>query len=179
MMKFKIDPSVAYTDTDSVFTTDLTPFLDVISNELGDFKDEMNGVMIQEGVFLGIKQYGYWYFNKEGVRVVKTVYAGVKRDSLTFEQILELKDNKEITVKNDNRFFKSLNNLNIQIKSTVTNIKQNNDKTLVGNEYLPKNINLLKTKNSIIKTLGLTLLKGLTKLVKKNKRYLISIKTLL
>ena len=76
-------------------------------------------------------------------------------------------------------FLYYLNNLNIQIKSTVTNIKQNNDKTLVGNEYLPKNINLLKTKNSIIKTLGLTLLKGLTKLVKKNKRYLISIKTLL
>lgn len=136
---------------------------------MGDFKDEMNGLIIQEGVFLGIKQYGYWYFNKDGERVVKTVFAGVKRDSLTFDQILDLKNNKQITVKNDNRFFKSLNDLNIKIKSTFTNIKQNNDKILVGNEYLPKHINLLKSNNSILEKLGLTLFKGLKKLVKNVK----------
>ena len=43
----------------------------------------------------------------------------------------------ELTVQNKDRFFKSLNKLTIQIKSTQTTIKQNNDKKLVNNEYIP------------------------------------------
>ena len=166
MMKYKINPAVTYSDTDSVFTTDIEPFNDVMSNELGDFKDEMAGVIIQEGVFLGIKQYGYWFFDQEGNKVVKTVFAGVKRDSLTFEQILELKEGGQIVVLNKNRFFKSLANFSIQIKSTNTTIKQSNDKKLVNNEYLPKNIYFTRSDNSFFENLKVAVLKSYDRLVK-------------
>ena len=38
-MKYKLDPEVVYSDTDSIFTTDKTPFENIISKDLGDFKD--------------------------------------------------------------------------------------------------------------------------------------------
>ena len=63
MMFFKLNPAVVYSDTDSIFTSDPEPFKDITSAKLGDFKDELNGLVIEEGCFLGIKQYGYWYFN--------------------------------------------------------------------------------------------------------------------
>lgn len=73
----------------------------------------------------------------KGEKVVKTVFAGVTRDSLTYEQIVSMLNGAELTVQNKDRFFKSLNKLTIQIKSTQTTIKQNNDKKLVNNEYIP------------------------------------------
>lgn len=54
MIPFKIDPNTLYTDTDSIFTTkpiDLT----LLGDQLGQMKDEMNGILIEEGLFLGPK----------------------------------------------------------------------------------------------------------------------------
>ena len=64
MLPYKQLECVVYTDTDSFFTTDLKPFSHIISAELGDFKDELNGLIISKGIFLGIKQYCYQYFNE-------------------------------------------------------------------------------------------------------------------
>ena len=65
MLPYKQLECVVYTDTDSFFTTDLKPFSHIISAELGDFKDELNGLIISKGIFLGIKQYCYLYFNED------------------------------------------------------------------------------------------------------------------
>ena len=42
MMQFKVLECVVYSDTESIFTTDLKPFLGLLSDNLGDFKDELN-----------------------------------------------------------------------------------------------------------------------------------------
>lgn len=56
-----------------------------IGSELGLMKDELNGLTIKEAYFLGIKKYGYQYYYKNNQLIKKKyVFAGVKRDSLTF-----------------------------------------------------------------------------------------------
>lgn len=57
MMVFKLNVATCYTDTDSLFVTDLTPFKDFLSKALGYFKDELDGLVIEEAEFVGIKQY--------------------------------------------------------------------------------------------------------------------------
>jgi len=52
--------NIYYSDTDSIFTDKPLPD-NLIGNNLGLMKDELNGSIIKEAYFLGIKQYGYWY----------------------------------------------------------------------------------------------------------------------
>ena len=47
-------------------------------------KDELNGNVIGEAYFLGNKQYGYYYYDKNNNYVGKSVFAGIPRNSLTF-----------------------------------------------------------------------------------------------
>ena len=95
MRPFKLDPSCAYSDTDSVFTNDT---LGIIKRgkEIGLFKDELDGLTIEKGIFLGIKQYGY-YYQKDNAKVEKSVFAGVKRYSLTYANIIRLKNHEKIS----------------------------------------------------------------------------------
>lgn len=60
--KNKDNIDLYYTDTDSIFTGGPLP-PSLISKELGFMKDELNGSVINEAYFLGIKQYGYTYSN--------------------------------------------------------------------------------------------------------------------
>jgi DNA polymerase type B, organellar and viral len=60
MMDFILDEGVAYTDTDSNFTTNKIN-KKFIGNDLGLMKNELKGNIIDEAYFLGIKQYGYTY----------------------------------------------------------------------------------------------------------------------
>jgi hypothetical protein len=140
MIPFKIDPKTLYTDTDSYFTT--TPINpELLGDQLGVMKDEMKGIVIQEACFVGPKKYGYWYIDKDGNRIEKSVFAGVPRNSLTFNQIKAIFNGEIVTINVDNRFFKSFKNLNIDIKNTFITIKNTNDKTLLNNEYFPIKIN--------------------------------------
>ena len=82
MMQYKVLDCVVYSDTDSLFTTDLTPFLHLIGKELGEFKDELEGLVIDRAIFLGIKQYGFQYTDTNGITITKSVFAGVKRNTL-------------------------------------------------------------------------------------------------
>jgi len=68
MIYYKLLPGTVYTDTDSIFTTDILSE-HLIGDQLGEMKDEMNGIMIEEGLFLGLKKYGYWYFDKDGNKI--------------------------------------------------------------------------------------------------------------
>jgi hypothetical protein len=140
MIPFKMDPNTLYTDTDSIFTLKpIDPRL--LGNGLGLMKDEMNGLVIKEALFLGPKQYGYWYLDQEGNMIEKSVFSGVSRNSLTFGELIKIHEGKEITKLIPNRFYKSFNSLNIDIKDTSITIKKNNNKLLVNNQYLPININ--------------------------------------
>lgn len=142
MMPYKLDPSCVYSDTDSVFTKDVLKIINE-GTELGEFKDELNGIRIEEGTFLGIKQYGYKYKLPNGKTIEKSVFAGVQRDSLTYKQIQKLSKGRILTVESKLRFNKCFNKLNISITKVNLNIKQKAAKPLVNNEYLPLNIDLI------------------------------------
>lgn len=82
MFPYLLLPFVLYSDTDSIFTSSpIDPIL--IGKEIGKFKDEMNGLIIQEAIFLGPKRYGYWFFDKNNKRIERSVYAGLERNSIT------------------------------------------------------------------------------------------------
>jgi len=122
MIPYKLDPNTLYTDTDSYFTT--TPIdPSLLGDQLGLMKDEMKGILIQEAFFLGPKKYGYWYIDEIGNKVEKSVFSGVPRDSLTFEEIRNIFKGGTITKNISNRFFKSFKNLSINIKDTKITIK--------------------------------------------------------
>ena len=65
---------------------------------------------------------------------------GIKRNSISFEDIESLYKGCKITRTIHNRFFKSLVNLNIAIKDTKVTIEFNPDKKLVNNQYIPLNV---------------------------------------
>lgn len=140
MIPFKIDPNTLYTDTDSAFTSSpINPIL--LGDQLGQMKDEMKGIIINEALFLGPKKYGYWYLDVNNNKIEKSVFAGVPRDSLSFNEIKSISNGNVVTKNVSNRFFKDFSNLNIDIKNTFITIKNSNDKTLLNNEYLPIVIN--------------------------------------
>jgi hypothetical protein len=156
MMPYKLDPTCAYSDTDSVFTKDSLGIIKE-GKELGLFKDELNGINIKNATFLGIKQYGY-QFEQNNNLIDKSIFAGVPRNSLAYSQILELKHGKTIESASKLRFYKSFLDLNIKIKEVNVKVKKNNSKVLVNNKYVPLNINLVNNKslfNQVIKLLRL------------------------
>jgi hypothetical protein len=105
-------------------------------------KDELDGLTIKEGYFFGIKQYGYWYIDKEN-KIEKSVFAGIKRDSLTFNEIKNIFNGNIIIKDIPIKFYKSLEILNIKIKSSTTTILFNTDKILVNNFTLFEFIKLI------------------------------------
>ena len=139
MNKFKQNSNIIYTDTDSIITTEPLPN-EVLGNEIGMFNDELNGNVIEEIYVLGIKQYGYYYFDN-GVKVEKSVWAGIRRDSLTFSEIESLYKGSKIVKKSEGRFYKSISDLSISIKDTHTTLEYNPHKRVNDNNYLDININ--------------------------------------
>lgn len=152
MIPFKIDSETVYTDTDSIFTTKPLP-ANLIGKGLGLMKDELNGLVIKQAYFLGIKEYGYWYLDSNNNRVEKSVWAGITRDSLSFQEIENLFKGIKIVKLIPNRFYKSLINLNISIKSINTSIMFNCHKKLVNNNYLPNHIFNAKYKHNLFSKL--------------------------
>ena len=136
MNQFKQDPNIIYTDTDSLLTTSK---LDdsLIGKDLGQFKDELDGLLIKEIYVLGVKQYGYYYINKDGLRIERSVWAGVARDSLTFHEIKQLFNGEVLTKNIYNRFYKSTTNLSIAIRDVKLTIQALPHKKLEGNNYKP------------------------------------------
>ena len=140
MIPYIFDDSVVYTDTDSIFTTKPLPS-HLIGNGLGEMKDELSGLIIEEGIFIDIKIYGYWFYDEDSKRVERSVISGVERNTVSFEELKEVFNGKTITRTVESRFFKDLKILSIKINSTQVTIKNTNPKKIVNNEYLPIIIN--------------------------------------
>ncbi len=163
MMPYRLDPNTLYTDTDSIFTTKELPS-HLIGSDLGLMKDELKGCFIKQAYFLGIKRYGYWFIDSNNNRVEQSVFAGVTRNSITFDEIISLFKGGSLSKFVPNRFYKSFKDLNISIKSVNVTVKMNHDKILIDNNYIPTNVfNLnheldsrsyfLKLKNKLIRFL--------------------------
>jgi hypothetical protein len=76
MMKYKtlFTDHIYYSDTDSIFT-DIELPKEMVGNELGQMKDvltKMKTNIIDKALFLGNKQYGLSYYNKEKSVVIES-----------------------------------------------------------------------------------------------------------
>jgi hypothetical protein len=140
MIPFKIHPDTLYTDTDSAFTTSqMDPSL--IGKELGLMKDELKGLLIEEAYFVGPKKYGYWLLDRDGTRIEESVFSGVPRNSLSFNEVKSIFEGQTIIKNVSNKFYKSFTNLNITIKDINITIKNTNIKLLQNNLYYPIVVN--------------------------------------
>lgn len=133
MNRIKQLPTVIYSDTDSA---------EMIGNDLGMFKDELGGCIIQEIYVLGIKQYGFWYLDKQGNKVEKSVWAGYTRDSISFDEIKQIYSGKTLQKVVDNRFFRSLEDLTVTIKPVKLTLQFKPQKVLIDNEYLAPTVGI-------------------------------------
>lgn len=140
MIQFKLNNSIYYSDTDSIFT-DKPLDANLIGKDLGLMKDELNGLLIKEAYFLGIKKYGYWYLDENGNRIEKSTIAGIPRDSVSFDEIKDLVKGKTITRDINNSFYHDFTKLDINIKSHKVTISFTPDKKLINNEYKAPIIN--------------------------------------
>lgn len=147
MMPYKLDPTCAYYDTDSLFTKDSLGLIK-LGKELGMFKDELGGIPVKEAIFLDIKQYGYRYI-KDTQIIEKSVFAGIPRDNLHYNDILMKGDTIELGIKT--RFFKSLTNLTISVKEIKTSLTYKPSKELIDNHFIPLNIDLIGQPNGKLK----------------------------
>ena len=143
MMKYKMlliksGINLYYTDTDSIFVDkELPPHL--IGDSLGLMKDELKGGTILKAYFLGIKKYGYLDRND----LVHSVFSGVQRNSLTWDEIEQIANGLTIVKTSPPRFFKNIHNLNINIENNLeTSIIFKTRKQLLNNKYLPIKINI-------------------------------------
>lgn len=165
MIPFKVNGSVVYSDTDhchgndSIFTTNKLEDK-FIGKELGYMKDELNGLIIKEAYFLGIKKYGFHYhdnghyLDKDNNLITRSTFAGIQKDSLTFEEIIKLAQGSTLIKEIPLRFYKSLKNLSINIDSTHVSITRSLDKLLINNNYIPLNLVLPpKINNSFLQYL--------------------------
>lgn len=152
MMKYKTIPGYEayYSDTDSIFLNKPLP-KEMIGEELGQMKDELNGNIISKAYFLSIKQYGYQFTDiKTNKLISKSVFAGVERDSLTFEEVINIFNGKTITKNIETKFYKSFTKLNITVlNNRKLNINNNSNKLLLNNKYLPSHTTNLEIFNLI------------------------------
>jgi len=141
MLLVKLGINLYYTDTDSIFIDKEIP-KNLIGSELGQLKDELKGGYIKKAYFLGIKKYGYIDNSDQ----IHSVFSGVERNSLTWNEIELISKGVTIVKPSPARFFKNLsdlNNLNIDIKTNLeTSIEFKTRKTLLNNRYLPIKINI-------------------------------------
>jgi hypothetical protein len=155
MIPYKLMEGTAYSDTDCIFTTNTLPD-HLVGKELGKMKDELEGNTISEAYFFGIKQYGFYFEDSQGNRVERSVFAGVERNSIPWNEVVDLFNGKTLTkIKND-VFFKSMKSLNIKIQDRTLNIKFKPDKILINNNYIPPHIynpklNKINKTNKLIK----------------------------
>ncbi len=143
MHQFK-DNKVFYSDTDSIITS--KPLSKKwLNSEIGSLKNELAGVAVDgkitKAYFLGLKNYAYQYIDiNTNQTITCSVWAGVPRNSLTWEQIEILANGGTIKIFRKGQFIQSLMNLRVYIKDTSLTIKANIDKILEDNRYISKDI---------------------------------------
>ena len=142
MMQFKvgdIGDSLCYTDTDSIFTSKELP-VSMLGSELGLMKDELDGGLIHQAYFLGIKR--YLLVLEEGK--TKSVWAGVPKNTLSLDDFKLLLSGEVLNREYDNTFFKSMMDMTITIKSRSITLEKNHAKPLVEDMYMPLHVSCIE-----------------------------------
>ena len=126
----KLGFKIYYTDTDSIITNKELP-AEMVGTELGQMKDELDGGWIKKAYFFGVKKYAY-IDNKDKV---KTVFSGLTRNSLNWDEVEKLANGMTLTKEIPGQFFKSFSKLEITIKHKKVNVKFDNNKQLIDNKF--------------------------------------------
>lgn len=138
MLLLKLGVKIFYTDTDPLFVDKELPDY-LIGNDLGQLKDELKGGSIKKAYFLGIKKYGYI----DSKDITHSVFSGVTRNSLTWQEITQIAHGNPIAKHTPARFYKNISDLNINVKDSIlTTIVFNPRKKLFNNKYIPIKINI-------------------------------------
>lgn len=138
LLLIKLGIKLYYTDTDSCFVDKEFPQY-LIGNGLGQLKDELKGGWIKKAYFLGAKKYGYIDNNDQ----THSIFAGVERNSLTWNEIEQISKGVVVIKPSPARFFKNITDLKIDIReSLLTSIIFKPRKKLLNNKYLHIKINI-------------------------------------
>ena len=90
---------------------------------------------------------------QQGNKINSSVFSGVTRNSLSFDQIMSLYGGNKITIDSRDRFFKSMKYLHIKIKNVNISITKCSDKKIINNTYIPINIINSENNNRLIRLL--------------------------
>lgn len=152
MIPFKLDENTLYTDIDSIFTLIFLPYYLISSKELDFMIDELNGNVIKEAYFLGIKLYGYYYEENDKI-IEKSTFVGVPKNQINFKEIIENHKGNTINKTVPLRKYKKFKVLNVSINIYIKLLlKRTNDKKLLENKYIPIEIKLIEDDSFFTKT---------------------------
>ena len=137
MMQYKLIPGldIYYSDTDSIFTSTELPS-EMVGSELGQMKDELDGEWIKEAYFFEQKKYSYKTYDG----VVHSIFAGVPRDSITWEEVVKLAEGEILEKELPNQFFHNKQMFEISVKHKTVKVSGKSSKKLVDNKFVPHNI---------------------------------------
>ena len=137
-----------YSDTDSLFIDKPLPE-SFINNELGGLKDELKGMIISKAYFLGSKKYGYQIKLPDGSLSDHSVFAGITRHSLNFNEIERLAKGEVLYKTKLIQFNRDIEHLKIQIKENLPiQLKKSHNKKIINNNYITPHINHYKIKQN-------------------------------
>ena len=138
-----------YSDTDSLFIDKPLPE-SFINNDLGGLKDELNGMVINKAYFLGPKKYGYKIKLPDGSFIDRSIFAGITRHSLSFNEIEKLAKGESLNKTKLIQFNRDLKQFKIQIKENIpVHLKKSINKEIIDNNYIAPSVNqsLISTGN--------------------------------
>ena len=137
-----------YSDTDSLFIDRPLPN-SFLNDELGGFKDELKGMTISKAYFLGSKKYGYQIKLDDGSMSDHSVFAGITRHSLKFNEIERLAKGEIVYKTKLIQFNRDIEQLKIQIKENLpVQLKKSSNKELIDNNYINPHIHHYKLKQT-------------------------------
>lgn len=144
MIKYKTLPGyqIFYTDTDSIFVDKPLPD-NLVGDDLGFMKNELiklNTKIIERALFLGNKKYAFQYLDDKGILNTKTVFSGISKKKLNWEDFEKMSKGEIINVTMPNVFTHNFKELSISLNERILNIRKSDSKLLINNKYFPKNI---------------------------------------
>jgi hypothetical protein len=100
------------------------------------------------------KKYGYQVKIDADI-IDNSVFSGIERDSLTFDELLQIRDGAKLKRGVPTRFKKSIVDMNIVNQNLELTLSKTHHKTLVDNDFIPitiaNNVNTNSIINNIVK----------------------------
>ena len=90
----------------------------------------------------------------KGEVIVKSVFAGIKKNSITWDEAIDIFNGKTVIKNLTSVFFKDIKTLKVDIKNINRTIRKNNTKELINNNYLAPHIDLKTKQLDLYKRFG-------------------------